>query len=106
MTISNKFLSLILHRTKFHVPSQAARLSRAYTIVIGFSTMSSPISVLDAAGMANGTPQERAEFGQKFLAGMTEHGFVKLVNHSVPLPLVGNVFDKVRYFQLALAQSY
>lgn len=45
--------------------------------------------------MVNGAAQERAEFGDKFLKGMVEHGFVKLVNHTVPLPIVQDTFSQV-----------
>ncbi len=57
--------------------------------------MPSTIPILDAACIVNGTPQERAEFGDKFLKGMVEHGFVKLVNHNVPLPIVQDTFSQV-----------
>lgn len=47
--------------------------------------------------MANGTAQECAEFGQNLLTSMTEHGFVKLVDHNVPLPLW---MDEVTMFDM------
>ena len=57
--------------------------------------MPATVPILDAACMANGTDQERAEFGDKFLKGMAEHGFVKLVNHTVPMPVVEDTFSQV-----------
>ena len=50
--------------------------------------------------MAKGTNQERAEFGDKLTKSMIEHGFVKLVNHSVPLPIVEDTFSQVWFFHL------
>lgn len=58
--------------------------------------MPSSIPVLDAACMTNGTDQERAEFGGEFLKGMIEFGFVKLMNHTVPMPNVEDTFSQVR----------
>ncbi|KAF2802754.1 Clavaminate synthase-like protein [Mytilinidion resinicola] len=60
--------------------------------------MSPSIPILDATFMAKGTAEERAAFGQKFLESMTEYGFVKLVNHSVPLPVVEDTFSKIKQF--------
>jgi len=57
--------------------------------------MPTQIPVLDAKALLNGTPEERAAFGQKFLESMTENGFVKLVNHTVPLPEVEDTFSQV-----------
>lgn len=57
--------------------------------------MAKTIPVLDAACLANGSAQQRAEFSAKFLAALTEFGFCKLVNHSVPLPVVEDTFSKV-----------
>lgn len=57
--------------------------------------MGKTIPVLDAACLSNGTAQQRAEFSAKFLQALTEFGFCKLVNHSVPLPVVEDTFSKV-----------
>lgn len=57
--------------------------------------MPTSIPILDAACMVNGSAQERAEFGDNFLKGMVEHGFVKLVNHTVPMPVVEDTFSQV-----------
>lgn len=53
------------------------------------------IPVLDASSLSTGTQEQRAEFSAKFLEGMKTHGFVKLVNHTVPFPLVKETFDQV-----------
>ncbi|KAL8662123.1 MAG: hypothetical protein Q9202_005015 [Teloschistes flavicans] len=60
--------------------------------------MPSSIPVLDAACMTNGTDQERAEFGGEFLKGMIEFGFVKLMNHTVPMPNVEDTFSQIKKF--------
>lgn len=57
--------------------------------------MVNTIPVLDAACMTNGDIKQCAEFGHKFLESLTEYGFVKLVNHSVPLPIVEDTFSQV-----------
>lgn len=64
------------------------------------------IPVLDAACLSNGTAQERAEFSAKFLESLTEFGFCKLVNHSVPLPVVEDTFSKIKsFFKLPFADK-
>ncbi|KAF2196660.1 Clavaminate synthase-like protein [Delitschia confertaspora ATCC 74209] len=68
--------------------------------------MPAPLPTLDASCMVNGTAEERAAFGQKFLESMTEHGFVKLVNHPVPLPHVEDTFSQIkRFFKLPFADK-
>ncbi|RHZ50795.1 uncharacterized protein CDV56_105127 [Aspergillus thermomutatus] len=59
------------------------------------------IPVLDASALSGGTPEQRAEFGAKFLDSLNTYGFVKLVNHTVPVPLVKETFDQIkRFFKL------
>jgi len=68
--------------------------------------MAKEMPVLDAACMINGNSRQRAEFGAKFLEAMTEYGFVKLVNHTVPLPIVQDTFSQIKkFFQLPFAEK-
>ncbi|KAF2448845.1 Clavaminate synthase-like protein [Karstenula rhodostoma CBS 690.94] len=68
--------------------------------------MAKTIPVLDAAYLSNGTAQQRAEFSAKFLEALTEFGFCKLVNHSVPLPVVEDTFSKIKsFFKLPFAEK-
>ena len=55
--------------------------------------------VIDAACMRNGTQDECNAFGTKLLDGMVEQGFEKLVNHSVPLPVVEDAFTMVSHIR-------
>ncbi|KAI9371434.1 Clavaminate synthase-like protein [Aspergillus egyptiacus] len=59
------------------------------------------IPVLDASALSGGTEEERARFAAQLLDGLVTYGFVKLVNHTVPVPLVRETFDQIkRFFQL------
>lgn len=59
------------------------------------------IPIIDARALRNGTPVERAAFAKELLTGLTNYGFVKLINHSVPVEEVQAVFDAVtKFFRL------
>jgi isopenicillin N synthase-like dioxygenase len=53
------------------------------------------IPVLDASALSNGGEQQVAEFRTKLFEGLGTYGFVKLINHMVPMPLVKETFDQV-----------
>ncbi|KAK4141744.1 uncharacterized protein C8A04DRAFT_38901 [Dichotomopilus funicola] len=52
------------------------------------------IPVIDAAALASGNEKELAQFRAKLFEGLKKYGFVKLINHTVPLPLVAETFDQ------------
>lgn len=54
------------------------------------------ISVLDASALSGGTVEQRAQFATELLESLNTYGFAKLVNHTVPVPLVKETFDQVR----------
>lgn len=53
------------------------------------------IPVIDAAALTGGDEQQLAVFRAKLLDGLKTYGFVKLINHTVPVPLVAETFDQV-----------
>ncbi|KAL4919610.1 hypothetical protein BDW62DRAFT_178727 [Aspergillus aurantiobrunneus] len=53
------------------------------------------IPVLDASALSGGTAEQRREFAAKLLDSLAAYGFVKLINHTVPVPLVQETFDQV-----------
>ncbi|KAJ5185851.1 Oxoglutarate/iron-dependent dioxygenase [Penicillium cf. griseofulvum] len=62
------------------------------------------IPVLDASALSEGTAEQRAEFATKLLDSLITHGFAKLVNHTVPVPLVQETFDQIKaFFKLSYA---
>ncbi|EAQ84312.1 hypothetical protein CHGG_10716 [Chaetomium globosum CBS 148.51] len=52
------------------------------------------IPVIDAAALTGGDEQQLAVFRAKLLDGLKTYGFVKLINHTVPVPLVAETFDQ------------
>ncbi|KAL4886500.1 hypothetical protein BJY04DRAFT_73870 [Aspergillus karnatakaensis] len=61
------------------------------------------IPVLDASALSQGTDEERREFAAQLLDSLSTHGFAKLVNHTVPVPLVSETFDQIKkFFKLPL----
>ncbi|KAJ5798352.1 Oxoglutarate/iron-dependent dioxygenase [Penicillium pulvis] len=59
------------------------------------------IPTLDASALSGGTAEQRAEFAAKLLDSLNTFGFAKLVNHTVPVPLVQETFDQIkRFFKL------
>jgi isopenicillin N synthase-like dioxygenase len=54
------------------------------------------IPVLDASALSEGTAEQREEFATKLLDSLKTYGFAKLVNHTVPVPLVKETFDQVK----------
>lgn len=53
------------------------------------------IPVIDASALAGGNEKELAQFRTKLFEGLSKYGFVKLINHTVPVPLVAETFDQV-----------
>jgi isopenicillin N synthase-like dioxygenase len=53
------------------------------------------IPVIDASALASGDKEKLVEFRTKLLDGLSTYGFVKLINHTVPVPLVTETFDQV-----------
>jgi len=63
--------------------------------------VSKHISVLDLSHYTNGTPAERARFTQAWGEGLTEFGFVSIVNHGVDDGLIRRTYaDAERLFAL------
>lgn len=54
------------------------------------------IPTLDASALSGGTAEQRDEFAAKLLDSLNTFGFAKLVNHTVPVPLVQETFDQVQ----------
>ncbi|KAJ5771916.1 Oxoglutarate/iron-dependent dioxygenase [Penicillium odoratum] len=56
------------------------------------------IPTLDASALTEGTAEQRSEFAAKLLDSLNTYGFAKLVNHTVPVPLVQETFDQIKSF--------
>ena len=52
------------------------------------------IPVLDASALASGNQQQLVDFRHKLFQGLATYGFVKLINHTVPIPLVDETFSQ------------
>lgn len=51
---------------------------------------------LDFGNFYSQDTSERDEFCRQLVAGLKEHGFVKLINHTVPRNEIDNAFEIVR----------
>lgn len=55
------------------------------------------LHVVDFAGFTNGPDWKRKEIGTKLIDSFKECGFVKLINHDIPEPLVNDLSEWVTY---------
>lgn len=74
--------------------------TQAYILIFSFHAdkydrLAMTIPVIDAAALTGGDEQQLAVFRAKLLDGLKTYGFVKLINHTVPVPLVAETFDQV-----------
>jgi isopenicillin N synthase-like dioxygenase len=51
---------------------------------------------LDLSRFTDGSELERQQLASDLLASLSQHGFVKLVNHGIPDEAVSKLFDWVR----------
>ena len=54
------------------------------------------LPTLDFSKFLRGTPEEKVDFSNRLVDSFKNHGFVKLVNHSVPETLVSQLLQGVR----------
>lgn len=68
--------------------------------------MSPRIPLLDLSHYSKGTASERSKFIQAFGDGLKEFGFVSIVNHGVPDPLIRKTYaDAEAFFALSVDQK-
>jgi isopenicillin N synthase-like dioxygenase len=54
------------------------------------------LPTLDLSRFTDGSELERQKLASDLLASLSQHGFVKLVNHGIPDETVSKLFDWVR----------
>lgn len=64
------------------------------------------IPLLDAAHFTSGSPTDRAQFCQDLVASVLRYGFVRLINHAIPEPVILDMFARsTNFFQLSPARK-